>query len=165
MTEVLALQRLHLDAATGERWWGGAVADGQLMPFGAHQRLDLSRSAGIAGEGNERFGNNQSAPLLLSSAGRFVWSEAPFDYEITDGVVDVVGQGTVHGRSGGRLDDAFRAASAAFFRTCGKMPAPQMLRTPRYNGQPPGPVPARQAAPPGGLVGWHRSSRGPSPKG
>ena len=38
MTGVFALQRLHLDAVTGERWWGGAVDDGQLMPFGAHQR-------------------------------------------------------------------------------------------------------------------------------
>jgi hypothetical protein len=67
MTDVLAQQRLRLEALTGERWWGGAVADGQLMPFGAHHRRDLGRSAGIHGEGNERFGNNQSAPLLLSS--------------------------------------------------------------------------------------------------
>jgi hypothetical protein len=67
VTDLPAHQRLHPDAVTGERWWGGAVADGQLMPFGARHRRDLGRSAGIAGEDNERFGNNQAAPLLLSS--------------------------------------------------------------------------------------------------
>lgn len=133
MTDVGAQQRFHLDTLPGERWWGGAVADGQLMPFGAHQRRDLGRSAGIAGDGNERFGNNQSAPLLLSNRGRFVWSEAPFDYEISDGVVDVVGRDLMHGRSGDSLGDAFRAAAAAFFPASGKTPALQMLRTPQYN--------------------------------
>jgi hypothetical protein len=86
VTDLCAHQRLHPDAVTGERWWGGAVADGQLMPFGVRLRRDLGRSAGIAGEDNERFGNNQAAPLLLSTRGRFIWSEAPFHYEIGDGV-------------------------------------------------------------------------------
>jgi hypothetical protein len=76
VTDLPAHQRLHPDAVTGERWWGGAVADGQLMPFGARHRRDLGRSAGIAGEDNGRFGNNQSAPLLLSTRGRFIWSES-----------------------------------------------------------------------------------------
>jgi len=133
MTDVLARQRLRLEVLPGERWWGGAVADGQLMPFRTDHRRDLGRSAGIAGEGNERSGNNQSAPLLLSSRGRFIWSESPFEFEMRDGVIDVAGRDLMHGRSGDGLRDAFRSASAAFFPASGKTPALQMLRTPQYN--------------------------------
>ena len=134
MTDVLAQQRLRLDAADGERWWGGAVADGQLMPFGAHHRRDLGSSAGIAGEGNERFGNNQSAPLLLSSRGRFVWSEAPFDYEII--------RRCRRCRRRRDLCTADPATASAMpsgprprrsSRPPGRRPRLQMLRTPQYN--------------------------------
>src|SRR5690349_23484377 len=75
-----ARQHLTLPLLPDERWWGGAVADGQLMPFGARpHRRDLARSAGITGD--PRAGNNQSAPLLLSNRGRFVWSERPFAFD------------------------------------------------------------------------------------
>ena len=113
MTEVLAHQRLRLPPLPGEVWWGGAVADGQLMPFGprTHHR-DLAGSAGVIGDA--RVGNNQSAPLLLSNRGRFIWSEFPFEFDITDDAIDVVGSELVHGRAGNTLQDAFRTASAAF---------------------------------------------------
>jgi alpha-glucosidase (family GH31 glycosyl hydrolase) len=132
MTEVLAHQHLRLPLLPGEVWWGGAVADGQLMPFGlrTHHR-DLAGSAGVIGDA--RVGNNQSAPLLLSNRGRFIWSELPFEFDITDDAVDVVGSELVHGRAGNTLQDAFRTASAAFFPGSGKTPAPQMLKAPQYN--------------------------------
>ena len=68
----------------GERWWGGAVADGRQMPFGdgPHAR-DLARTAGAVDD--ELAGGNQSAPLLLSSTGRVVWSESPFAYAFAGG--------------------------------------------------------------------------------
>lgn len=63
----------------GEWWWGGAVADGQLMPFGnIPHRRNLATSAGFADD--DHAGANQSAPLLVSSAGRYVWSERPFTF-------------------------------------------------------------------------------------
>lgn len=70
-------QRLSL--LPGEHWWGGAVADGRLMPFGtAAHRRNLGTSAG--GIENSAGGGNQSAPLLVSSAGRYFWSELPFTF-------------------------------------------------------------------------------------
>ena len=59
----------------GERWWGGAGGDGQNQPYGAGDspRVDL-RTAGFT-----------SSPLLVSSRGRFVWSEKPFGYEFRGG--------------------------------------------------------------------------------
>ena len=132
MTDVLTQQHLHLPHLTHEVWWGGAVADGQLMPFGgqSHSR-DLARSAGVTGDA--RVGNNQSAPLLLSSRGRYIWSELPFQFDITDAAVDVVGSELVHGRAGDNLRDAYLSASAAFFPGSGTTPATPMLRAPQYN--------------------------------
>ena len=48
-----------------ERWWGGGGGDGQNQPYGAapRSRVDL------------RLHGNTSSPLLVSSCGRYVWSE------------------------------------------------------------------------------------------
>src|SRR6476469_668624 len=63
----------------GERWWGGAVADGTAMPFGAaHHHRDLATNAGYVDE--PAAGANQSAPLLISDRGRYVWSDQPFAF-------------------------------------------------------------------------------------
>ena len=52
----------------GEKWWGGAVGLGARMPFEGDLRLfDLSA---------ENL-NNQNVPLLLSSEGRYIWSDKP----------------------------------------------------------------------------------------
>jgi hypothetical protein len=65
---------MRVSVKADERWWGGAVADGHEMPFGtvAHRR-NLATSAGFADDDNS--GSNQSAPLLVSSAGPYVWSD------------------------------------------------------------------------------------------
>jgi hypothetical protein len=51
----------------GEKWFGGAVNDAHLMPFKEGYTLNLY--------GDTR--GNQANPLLLSTKGRFVWSEEP----------------------------------------------------------------------------------------
>src|SRR4029450_10698558 len=59
----------------GECWWGGAVADGQAMPFGrAPHRRNLATSAGFVDDDTD--GANQSAPLLVSSTGRYIWLQS-----------------------------------------------------------------------------------------
>ena len=82
MTQALDRQRVRLPLLAGEKWWGGAVADGQAMPFGedAEHHRDLAVSAGFLGTGVEYGGGNQSAPLLLSNRGRFIYSERPFEF-------------------------------------------------------------------------------------
>jgi hypothetical protein len=71
--------RQRLSVLPGEWWWGGAVADGQSMPFGrARHYRNLATSAGFVDD--DTAGANQSAPLLVSSAGRYVWSEGPFSF-------------------------------------------------------------------------------------
>jgi len=125
-------ESLLIGLLDGELWWGGAVADGELMPFGDrfHDR-DLSESAGISGAVG--FGSsNQSAPVLLSNRGRFVWSEQPFAFAFSGGVLRLRGEGLVHAHPGQTLRGAFTAA-ARYFPPSGAIPPEQMFSAPQYN--------------------------------
>ncbi|HEU5487094.1 MAG TPA: glycoside hydrolase family 31 protein, partial [Microlunatus sp.] len=114
-------------------WWGGAVADGLAMPFGgaAHQR-DLAVNAGVLDDPTD--GANQSAPLLVSSTGRYVWSGRPFDFAFDGaGRLTIAGEQVVVDRSGGSLRSAYRAAADRFFPASGRRPAEAMFTAPQYN--------------------------------
>ena len=110
----------------GEVWWGGAVNEGHKMPFGSQPySIDLYGSS---------FGN-QCAPLLVSSKGRYVWSEKPYRFEFRDGSLTI---SDTHGtvvteKAGDSLADAFRAASSRHFPPSGKMPDPLLFTRPQFN--------------------------------
>lgn len=125
------VQRLSIQP--GEWWWGGAVADGQLMPFGRFpHRRNLATSAGFMND--DSHGANQSAPLLVSSAGRYVWSDRPFRFAF-DGVggLELEGHDIVLVQAGTTLASAFRAAAAKHFPASTRTPAEQMFTAPQYN--------------------------------
>ena len=98
----------------GERWWGGGGGDGHNQPYGAgdSKRVDL-RSHG-----------NTSSPLLVSSCGRYVWSEKPFGYVFKGGklVIDSDVEKIEPVQAGGTLKDAYLAAAKAHMRFAGKTP-------------------------------------------
>ena len=70
-----------VDLLPGEYWWGGTVGGGWRMPIGEKGRevKDLR----VDSDGN------QSAPLLLSTKGRWVWCEDAFKYTIENGKLTV----------------------------------------------------------------------------
>jgi alpha-glucosidase (family GH31 glycosyl hydrolase) len=138
-------ERLRLRGFPDECWWGGAVADGQLMPFGAvpHHR-DLATSAGFVHD--PEAGPNQSAPLLVSNCGRFVWSDHPFEFDVDGtGTLSVEGHDLVAGQSGSTLGEAFRAATS-HFPPSGSIPPAEMFTAPQYNTWIEMPYEARQDA-------------------
>jgi alpha-glucosidase (family GH31 glycosyl hydrolase) len=124
---------MRLLVKTDEWWWGGAVADGQEMPFGrAAHRRNLATSAGFAD--NDLAGANQSAPLLVSSAGRYIWSDQPFSFAFDgDGGLELDGHDIVLGEEGSTLATAFQAAAAKHFPASNRTPAEQMFMAPQYN--------------------------------
>jgi alpha-glucosidase (family GH31 glycosyl hydrolase) len=102
------------------------------MPFGtvAHRR-NLATSAGLSQ--HPAAGSNQSAPLLVSSQGRFIWSERPYAFDFDgEGGLEVAGTDLVLQQPGTGLGDAFRAATA-YFPASGSMPPAEMFATPQYN--------------------------------
>jgi alpha-glucosidase (family GH31 glycosyl hydrolase) len=108
----------------GERWWGGAVADGHAMPFRTGFRRDLRDAA-----------ENQVMPLLVSNRGRYIWSDGPFAFEVSDAVVAIQPRdGTpVRVRNGyDGLAGALAAAGTAHFPPAGSMPDTRLFAAPQY---------------------------------
>lgn len=113
---------VSIPLAEGVSVWGGRIKDGSKMPYvaGFEASLDDNRA-------------NQVAPLLLTSDGRYVWSDTPFSFRITDkSIVITEGKVTVE-KAGNCLYDAFKAASAAHFPANGELPPSEFYRVPQYN--------------------------------
>lgn len=117
--------RCEIKLLPGELWWGALVNHGLSQPFG-HQSFtwDLADNS-----------NNQAAPLLLSTKGRWVWSERRFRFGINEGRLNVEGiaklqRGTAPART---LRDAFLAASTRFFPPAGRVPPAPFFTAPQYN--------------------------------
>ena len=109
----------------GERWWGGGGGDGHNQPYGANdsRRIDL-RSHG-----------NTSSPFLVSSCGRYVWSEKPFGYVFKGGklVIDSDVEKVEPVEAGATLKDAYLAAAKAHMRFDGRTPPDVFFSLPQWN--------------------------------
>jgi alpha-glucosidase (family GH31 glycosyl hydrolase) len=121
----------HLNAQTtikirsGERWFGGAVNEGHLMPFKDGYSLDMY--------GDTR--GNQAVPLLVSTSGRFIWSEEPFKFAIDKDqlVVSNIHSTVTIDSAGKNLREAFTNASKRFFPSKNKLPDTLLFSKPQYN--------------------------------
>ncbi len=120
--------QLAVPLLSGEKWWGGRVVDGAAMPYGATRAIARSLHA-IDPE------SNQIQPLLVSSAGRYVWNEGPFAFAFADGKLRLsqASADFTVATGGKTLADAFRAAARAHFPPTGRMPAPLLFTAPQYN--------------------------------
>ncbi|BDI34251.1 glycosyl hydrolase family 31 [Capsulimonas corticalis] len=112
----------------GEYWWGGVVEDGAKMPFrDRFYHCDMTHN--IRG--------NQATPLLISSHGRFVWSEQPlrFTFDERDGGLTVASDGAelVFEEGHDDLAGAYRSACRRFFLPSGQLPDPLNFLAPQYN--------------------------------
>ncbi|MDR3694479.1 glycoside hydrolase family 31 protein [Mucilaginibacter sp.] len=109
----------------GEKWFGGTVDDGFVMPFADGYKFNLY------GDNND----NQAAPLLLSTNGRFIWSDQPFEFSFSNGqlIIDKAIDRVVVVNAGTSLSDAFKLASKKKFAPSGKMPDSLLFSRPQYN--------------------------------
>jgi len=114
-----------IDIEKSEKWYGAAVVDGSVMPFKEGYSIDL--------HGNVK--GNQAAPLLVSSTGRYIWSNQPFALSVgaTNLKFSKLTDSLYIEKGGKTLADAYRAASKRFFPTHGKMPDTLLFTKPQYN--------------------------------
>lgn len=109
-----------------EFWWGGLTADGVAMPFSAGTTAGAELTSDLRG--------NQGVPLLISSLGRYLWSDAAFDFRVDRGVINISGAGTISLSEGHEnLAGAFRAAAHAHFPASGQVPPREFFAEPQYN--------------------------------
>lgn len=116
----------RIPSLKGEKWWGCTVALGEKMPFAANtEPEDISL--------DNR--NNQVVPLMLSSAGRYIWSDEPFEFHFVNDTLTIKSSHeTVAPVSGGKtLRDAYLAASGKHFPPSGEIPEAEFFSKPQYN--------------------------------
>ncbi|WP_419213597.1 glycoside hydrolase family 31 protein [Maribacter sp. X9] len=111
----------------GEYWWGGLSAIGHNTPYDSSS----VESHDLWGDNK----GNQAQPLLLSSKGRYVWSESPIKYSFDRGKITVTTRsGEIQfGSAGKNLLDAFNFAVSHFYPPNGKIPDELLFTKPQYN--------------------------------
>jgi len=109
----------------GEKWYGAAVNEGEKMPFITGYSLDL----------NGDIKGNQASPLILSSKGRYAWSNSPFAFTVNKNeiVFSEFNDSIFVGSGGSGLKGAYLKASEKFFPPSGKMPDLLLFEKPQYN--------------------------------
>ena len=115
-----------IEPLPNEKWWGGMVGLGSRMPFEGDMRLfDLSR---------ENM-NNQNVPFMLSSEGRYIWSNEAFSFKMENERLIVYSgyEKLTPIQAGKTLKEAFTAAKEKHFPPSGNLPAPLFFSMPQYN--------------------------------
>lgn len=110
----------------GEYWWGGVVAYGAQMPYVGNVKL-----YDLATQNN----NNQVVPLFVSSKGRYLWSDKPFRFEISDRRLTLFSdyEDIEVVEAGRSLRDAYLAANEKHFPPSGEIPQELFFSMPQYN--------------------------------
>jgi alpha-glucosidase (family GH31 glycosyl hydrolase) len=119
---------IQLPLLQNEQWWGGAVQYGYKMPFNSNSSFSFD----LYGDKS----NNQSAPLLLSNKGRWVWCDEPFQFYFKNDTLQVTaasGHAVQNGVAGNNLASAYKYSSSHFFPSSGKWPDSLMVTAPQYD--------------------------------
>jgi alpha-glucosidase (family GH31 glycosyl hydrolase) len=117
---------LRLPLLPGERWWGGAAAEGRSMPYAADYSFDLRDLQG-----------NQGMPLLLSNRGRWVHSTGTFTFEVGADALTVTPHAAAsvieHADGFADLRGAYRDVMSRYYPATGALPDPLLFTAPQYN--------------------------------
>lgn len=121
-----AQHKSEIPVLPGEKWWGALTTLGSIMPLEKPTRTYSLRSDNA---------QNQSAPFLVSSHGRYIWSEQPFDFQF-DGaklLIDSPTEKIEAVKVGKTLREAFILGKGAHFRSNGQLPPELFFSMPQYN--------------------------------
>jgi alpha-glucosidase (family GH31 glycosyl hydrolase) len=120
-------ERVRVELRRGEYFWGGVVRHGDRMPFHGGKPYSYDLYGNLDG--------NQGAPLLISSKGRYFYSEEPFSFEFRDGTLEFsrLRAELVKGQAEPTLRGAYLEACERFFPPSGRAPNPVCFTAPQYN--------------------------------
>ena len=118
--------QLTINIYDDEYWWGTTSALGTKMPFSKETELviDLNTSAAY----------NQIMPLLVSSKGRYIWSENPFCATFSKGTIALDGTDIIINNDGKNLKEAYLNACNQYFPFDNAQLPDEFFTTAQYNG-------------------------------
>ena len=118
---------LKINILEDEYWYGLGTFMGMNLPICKTSDCKQIQTTAYSG--------NQEAPFLVSSKGRYVWSEFPFDTTAKDGVITLANANEdIKLYEGfGTLKEAFLDAAHKFFPADGKIPPENFITKPQYN--------------------------------
>ena len=119
--------KLEVKFLENEYWWGGSVNAGHFMPFDKNSALEYDLSNHVGG------GNDQYSPIMLSSKGRYIWSEKPFTISVKDGVITLDGEDFDFNEDNHDLRSAYLSAMEKHFPFNGKTPDELFFKAVQYN--------------------------------
>ncbi|RZO88069.1 MAG: glycoside hydrolase [Kiritimatiellaceae bacterium] len=122
-----AADQLEWNILDGEYWWAGLSSRGYQTPYDATSKATHDLWGDNKG--------NQAQPLLLSSKGRYIWSEQPIKYVFNQGTLTVTTrEGKIDaGKEGANLRDVFEYVSKTYFPSDGNIPDELLFTHPQYN--------------------------------
>jgi alpha-glucosidase len=122
---VVAQSEKRIKILPDEKWYGAAVNEGDKMPFKEGYSINLN--------GDTK--GNQASPLILSTKGRYIWSNSPFAFSISNHeIVLSEYHDSIFVESGsGNLKEAYLKASERFFPPSQKLPDRLLFERPQYN--------------------------------
>ena len=117
---------LQIKILENEYWWGGSVNRGHEMPICGNSVCSFD----LLGDGE----TDQFAPLLVSSKGRYIWSEEAFRVDAKNGTIELKGTADIVLNEGfENLRGAYLAAMKEHFPFTGEMPDSLFWSVPQYN--------------------------------
>lgn len=120
-------KEILLTILENEYWWAGITSKGHEMPYDQKSNTMFDMYGDNKG--------NQAQPLLISSKGRYVWSEEPIKYEFNEGKITVsVRDGILHsGQEGSNLQSVYSYLTKTYFPSNGMIPDEMLFTKPQYN--------------------------------
>lgn len=111
----------------GECWYGLATIHGTRLP--------LKETSEYSWHPTQDFTGNQESPILLSSKGRYLWSEFPYDVDVSRGEIRITNAADdlILSEGHGTLRGAFLVASRNHFPANGQIPPENFFLKPQYN--------------------------------
>jgi alpha-glucosidase len=108
-----------------EKWRGATTFFGDEQPYYWTVERNLGYNSYC----------NPCAPFLVSSAGRYIWSDHPFSFFVVEGVLTIRSQyeKVEPVQAGTTLREAFLAASRDHFPPSGRFPDPIFFSKPQFN--------------------------------
>jgi len=118
-------KRVTINSMDSEKWYGAVMMDGDKQPFTVFPRFDIANECH----------DGQTASLLISNKGRYIWSDKPFIFSFDKGNIRIESsfEKIRPVRAGQTLRDAYLAASRNHFAFDGTIPPAEFFTKPQFN--------------------------------